>query len=69
MAKNQKKYTEEFKQQIIDLYATGNYSISQLEGEYGVAKSTISALCAARRTTKSVYWFYSNKRFQKITTT
>lgn len=42
MAKNQKKYTEEFKQQIVDLYATGNYSISKLESEYGVAKSTIS---------------------------
>ena len=24
------------------MYATGNYSVSQLESEYGVAKSTIS---------------------------
>ena len=41
MAKNQSKYTPEFKQQIVDLYATGNYSIPQLESEYGVARSTI----------------------------
>ena len=42
MAKNQKKYTPEFKQQIVDLYNTGNYSFPQLSSEYGVAKSTIS---------------------------
>ena len=41
MAKNQKKYTPEFKQQIVDLYNTGNYSFPQLSSEYGVAKSTI----------------------------
>lgn len=42
MAKNQKKYTKEFKQQIVDLYNTDNYSFLQLSSEYGVAKSTIS---------------------------
>ncbi|MFV0341470.1 MAG: transposase [Anaerocolumna sp.] len=42
MAKNQKKYTPEFKQQIVDLYNTGNYSFPNLSDEYGVAKSTIS---------------------------
>ena len=41
MAKNQKKYTQEFKQQLVDLYNTGNYSLLKLSGEYGVAKSTI----------------------------
>ncbi len=41
MAKNQKKYTQEFKQQIVDLYNTGNYSFPQLSSEYGIAKSTI----------------------------
>ena len=41
MAKNQKKYTQEFKQQIVDLYNTGNYSFPKLSSEYGVAKSTI----------------------------
>lgn len=41
MAKNQNKYTDEFKQQLVDLYNTGNYSFPQLSGEYGVAKSTI----------------------------
>ena len=42
MAKNQKKYTPEFKQQIVDLYNTGGKSYIQLESEYGVARSTIS---------------------------
>lgn len=42
MAKNQKKYTPEFKQQIVELYNTGNYSFPQLSDEYGIAKSTIS---------------------------
>jgi transposase-like protein len=41
MAKNQKKYTQEFKQQLVDLYNTGNYPFPQLSSEYGVAKSTI----------------------------
>ena len=41
MAKSQKSYTPEFKQQLVDLYNTGNYSYPQLESEYGVAKSTI----------------------------
>lgn len=41
MAKNQKKYTDEFKQQLVDLYNTGNYSFPKLSSEYGVAKSTI----------------------------
>lgn len=41
MAKNQKKYTQEFKQQLVDLYNTGNCSFPQLSSEYGVAKSTI----------------------------
>ena len=42
MAKNQKSYTLEFKQQIVDLYNTGGYSYPQLEREYGVGRSTIS---------------------------
>lgn len=41
MAKNQSKYTPEFKQQLVDLYNTGNYSFPQLSNEYGVVKSTI----------------------------
>ena len=41
MAKNQKKYIQEFKQQLVDLYNTGNCSFPQLSSEYGVAKSTI----------------------------
>lgn len=43
MAKNQKSYTDEFKQQIVDLYNTGNYSYPKLESEYGVSRSTISS--------------------------
>ena len=42
MAKNQRQYTPEFKQQMIDLYSTGNYSMPQLESEYGVSRSTLS---------------------------
>lgn len=42
MAKNQQKYTQEFKQQIVDIYNSGIKSYNQLESEYGVAKSTIS---------------------------
>ncbi|MDL2302261.1 transposase [Lachnospiraceae bacterium OttesenSCG-928-D06] len=33
MAKNQKNYTPDFKQQIVDLYRTGNYSYPQLGRE------------------------------------
>ncbi len=42
MAKNQKSYTPEFKQQIVDLYNSGGTSYPQLEREYGVNRSTLS---------------------------
>nr|WP_318683680.1 transposase [uncultured Acetatifactor sp.] len=42
MAKNQKSYTPEFNQQIIDLYNAEGTSYPQLEREYGVKRSTIS---------------------------
>lgn len=42
MAKNQKSYTPEFKQQIVDLYNAGGTSYPKLEREYGVSKATIS---------------------------
>ena len=42
MAKNQKSYTLEFKQQIVELCNSGGTSYSQLEREYGVNRSTIS---------------------------
>jgi transposase-like protein len=42
MAKNQKNYTPEFKQQIVDLYNTGTKSFPQLEREYGVSRSSMS---------------------------
>ncbi len=42
MAKNQKSYTPEFKQQIVDLYLAGGTSYPKLEREYGVNRSTIS---------------------------
>ena len=42
MAKNQKFYTPEFKQQIVDLYNSGQYSYPQLEREYGVSRSVMS---------------------------
>ena len=42
MAKNQKSYTPEVKQQIVDLYNAGGTSYPQLEREYGVNRSTLS---------------------------
>ena len=42
MAKNQKFYTPEFKQQIVDRYNAGGISYPQLEREYGVNRSTLS---------------------------
>lgn len=42
MAKNQKSYTPEFKQQIVDLYNSVGGLYPQLEREYGVSRSTIS---------------------------
>ncbi len=42
MAKNQKSYTPEFKQQIVELYNAGGTSYPQLEREYGVNRSTLS---------------------------
>ena len=43
MAKNQKSYTPEFKQQIVDLYNTGETSYPKLEREYGINRSTPSS--------------------------
>ena len=40
MVKNQKSYTPEFKQQIVDLYNAGGTSYPQPEREYGVNRST-----------------------------
>lgn len=42
MAKNQKSYPPEFKQQIVDLYNAGGTLYPQLEREYGINWSTIS---------------------------
>ena len=42
MVKNQKSYTPEFKQQMVDLHNTGGKSYSQLEREYGISRSTLS---------------------------
>ncbi len=44
MAKNQKSYTLEFKQQIVDLYNAGGTSSPQLKREYDVNRSTLSNL-------------------------
>ena len=40
MSKNGIRYSEEFKQQIVDLYHAGS-SVTYLSGEYGVANVTI----------------------------
>ena len=42
MAKNQRSYTQEFKQQIVDLHNQAGKGISELSCEYGIPKGTIS---------------------------
>ncbi len=42
MAKNQKSYTPEFKQQTVDLYNAEGTSYPQPKRGYGVNRSTIS---------------------------
>ena len=42
MAKNQKSYTPEFMQQIVDLHCHACKSITELSNEYGIPKGTIS---------------------------
>ena len=42
MAKNQRSYTQEFKQQIVDLHNQAGKGISELSREYGISKGTIS---------------------------
>ena len=42
MAKNQRSYTQEFKQQIVDLHNQAGKGISELSREYGIPKGTIS---------------------------
>lgn len=41
MAKNQKHYIQEFRDQIVELYNTGTKTFSQLESEYGVSRATL----------------------------
>ncbi len=42
MAKNQKSYTTEFKQQIVELQMKAGKGITELSNEYGFPKGTIS---------------------------
>ena len=42
MAKDQKKYTPEFRQKIVAIYNAGGTSYLQLEKEYGISRSTLS---------------------------
>jgi transposase len=39
--KNGKRYEEEFKEMIVELYDSNQKSVSQLEREYGISKVTI----------------------------
>ncbi|TDT63336.1 transposase [Fonticella tunisiensis] len=41
MARNQRKYAEEFKNTIVELYNFGK-SLTELSSEYGISKSTIN---------------------------
>lgn len=40
--KNQKSYTPEFKQQIVDLHCQAGKGVTELSNEYGIPKGTIS---------------------------
>lgn len=42
MAKNQKSYTPEFKQQIVDLHYRAGKGVTELSNEYGIPKGTVS---------------------------
>lgn len=42
MAKNQRSYTPEFKQQIVDLHNNAGKGITELSNEYGIPKGTVS---------------------------
>lgn len=42
MAKNQKSYAPEFKQQIVDLHCKAGKGVTELSSEYGIPKGTIS---------------------------
>lgn len=41
MAKNRKRYTQEYREQIVELYNTGTKTFSQIESEYGVSRATL----------------------------
>lgn len=42
MAKNQKNYTIDLKQQIVNLHIQAGKGITELSNEYGIPKGTIS---------------------------
>ena len=42
MAKNQKSYIPEFKQQIVDLHCKAGKGVTELSNEYGIPKGTVS---------------------------
>lgn len=41
MAKKNTRYTEEFKEQVVDLYNSKTKTVSELNSEYGVSNVTI----------------------------
>ncbi len=51
MTKKSTRYTEEFKQQIVDLYNSKTKTVSSLSSEYGVSTVTIYKLNGARHLT------------------
>lgn len=41
MSKHGKRYDEDFKKMVVELYSSTQKSVSQLEREYGISKPTI----------------------------
>ena len=75
MAKNQRHYTPEFKQQIVDLYNAGGTSYPQLEREYGINRSTLSSwvkqlspikVSEDESVTLKEYWAFTESRYRRL---
>lgn len=49
MARGQKRYTDEFKKTIVELYNSGK-SLAELNSEYAVSKSTITGWIKKNKT-------------------
>ncbi len=66
MAKIQKSYAPEFKQQIVDLHCKAGKGVTELSNEYGIPKGTISTMDLYVR--KIIGWSYGKKITAELAT-